>query len=227
MIIKTESTIFNVNADCIVNTINCVGFMGKGLALEFSLRYPELEKKYIDECKKKLIHTGKVYFYEINGQKIINFPTKFHFKYPSEMKWIKEGLEYFISNYKKWDIKSIAFPLLGASNGGLDAKEVEKVMEYYLSKIDIDVFICYSKLLEGKEKEMVEGIKKASVDLIAKNVKLNINQKMNLENNKGSINRFVDVSKIPEIGTKTYKDIFDLFYNGGPKKEEYEVKKLF
>jgi len=78
MIIKTNSTVFNVNADCIVNTINCDGFMGKGLALEFSLRYPKLNKIYQDQAKRKELHTGKVYFYEIDGQKMINFPTKYH-----------------------------------------------------------------------------------------------------------------------------------------------------
>ena len=125
MIKVTDSTVFNTNADCIVNTINCVGVMGRGIALEFALRYPELENQYIEQCQNKQIHTGKVYFYEIDGQKIINFPTKFHFKYPSEIEWIEQGLKYFVDNYEGWNIKSIAFPLLGASNGGLDPKEVE------------------------------------------------------------------------------------------------------
>ena len=141
MITFTDSTVFNTNADCIVNTINCVSFMGKGLALEFALRYPELEKIYKEECNNNKIHTGCVYFYEINGQKIINFPTKYHFKYPSKIEWIEQGLKYFVNNYKKWGIKSIAFPLLGTSNGGLNQKEVEEIMVKYLSTIDIDVYI--------------------------------------------------------------------------------------
>lgn len=227
MIIKTDSTVFNVNADCIVNTINCVGFMGKGLALEFALRYPKLEEKYINECKKKLMHTGKVYFYEIDGQKIINFPTKFHFKYPSKMEWIEEGLQYFLDNYKNWNIKSIAFPLLGASNGGLDPRIVEKTMEYYLAKVDIDVYICHSKLVEGKEKEMVDSFKSTRIDLLSKRIKLNEKQKINLSESKDKINRFVDISRIEGVGEKTYRELFYLFYRGERIIDSYGVNSLF
>ena len=166
MITITDSNIFNTDAEAIVNTINCVGFMGKGIALEFALRYPKLEEKYVEECRKKQIHTGRVYFYDIDGQKIINFPTKFHFKYPSQMEWIEQGLKFFVDNYKAWGINSIAFPILGATNGGLNPKEVEEVMIKYLSTVDIDVFICHSKLLEGKELEMVTVCKETPISEI-------------------------------------------------------------
>lgn len=212
MIKITDSTVFNVCADCIVNTINCVGFMGKGIALEFALRYPELEKEYVEECHKKQIHTGTVYFYEIDGQKIINFPTKFHFKYPSQMEWIEQGLQYFVNNYKKWNIKSIAFPILGATNGGLDKKEVEEVMNKYLSNLDIDVYICRSTKLEGKEYDMVMAFKQTPVSEIKKHVRLTSKQYTALEENQGKIKRFMDINKIDGIGIDTYKSIFKLFY---------------
>ena len=212
MIKITDSTVFNVNADCIVNTINCVGFMGKGIALEFALRYPELEKQYVLDCKKKLIHTGCVYFYNVDGQKIINFPTKYHFKYPSQIEWIEQGLKYFVDNYKKWGIKSIAFPILGANNGGLDAKEVEQLMIKYLSKIDIDVYICHSRLLEGKELEMVNAFKSISIDSMKKGVRLTSKQMIALKNNQDKIKRFTDIINIEGIGIDTYKSLFRLFY---------------
>ncbi len=212
MIHITDSTIFNVKADCIVNTINCVGFMGKGIALEFALRYPELEKQYVKECREKLIHTGRVYFYEIDGQKIINFPTKFHFKYPSQIDWIEEGLSFFVNNYKKWGIKSIAFPLLGATNGGLNPKMVEEIMVKYLSPLDINVYICHSKLLEGKELEMVTAFKETPISEIKKHVRLTTKQFCALEQDQQSIKRFIDISKIEGIGIDTYKALFRLFY---------------
>ena len=220
MIKIVDSTIFNANAECIVNTINCVGVMGKGLALEFALRYPKLEEKYIEECNKKLIHTGKVYFYNIDGQKIINFPTKYHFKYPSKIEWISDGLQYFVDNYKKWNLKSIAFPLLGASNGGLDPKVVQDLMIRYLSKVDIDVYICRSILNEGKELEMVKTFKETPTLEIKQHVRLNSKQVMAIDRNKNKVNRFFDIARIDGIGIETYKSLFRFFYDNNLKREE-------
>ena len=214
MVWITDSTVFNVNADCIVNTVNCVGFMGKGIALEFALRYPKLEEQYVEQCKAHKIHTGTLYFYNIDGQKIINFPTKFHFKNPSQIEWIEQGLRYFVDNYKRWGIKSAAFPLLGANNGGLDPKEVEDLMVKCLNFLDIDIYICHSKLLEGKELEMVNEFKETSIEEIKDHVRLNSKQKTMLKNNQTKINRFIDISNIQSIGIETYKSLFRLFYFG-------------
>lgn len=213
MVKITDSTVFNTGADCIVNTINCVGFMGKGIALEFALRYPELEKLYVEQCHKKMIHTGELYFYNISNQKIINFPTKFDFRKPSQIKWIEEGLQYFANNYKKWNIKSIAFPLLGASNGGLDPELVEDLMKKYLSQVDIEVYICRSKLVEGKELEMVEFFNKLDISALKEHMRLTSKQIKSLEYNQNKINRFSDILKIEGIGIDTYKSIFKLIYN--------------
>lgn len=214
MIKCTESTVFNTGADCIVNTINCVGVMGRGIALEFALRYPKLEEQYIEGCHKKVIHTGRVYFYEIDGQKIINFPTKFHFKYPSQIEWIEQGLDYFVHNYKNWHIKSVAFPLLGASNGGLDPEEIEQLMKKYLSSLDIDVYICYSKLVEGKELEMIDAFKKLNISDLKKNMRLTEKQIKALKKLQNNINRFTDILYSDGIGIDTYKSIFRLLYCG-------------
>jgi len=213
MIIKTNSTVFNVNADCIVNTINCDGFMGKGLALEFSLRYPKLNKIYQDQAKRKELHTGKVYFYEIDGQKMINFPTKYHFQFPSKYEWIEEGLVHFVSIYKELNINSIAFPLLGARNGELDPQQVIQIMEKHLSLLDIDVYICYSSELAGKEKEMVDSFKSFNLLLLKDIIRLNKVQLESLNEGKGKIKRFYEIMSLPKIGVETYKKIFNYFYN--------------
>ena len=144
MIYETNYTVFEVDAKCIVNTANCDGFMGKGLALEFALRYPILEKAYIEQCKAKEIQVGKVYLYRLKDKDIINFPTKLHYQYPSKLMWIEEGLKYFKSKYKERNITSIAFPLLGGSNGGLDKDVVTNLMRKYLQDLDIKVYICKS-----------------------------------------------------------------------------------
>ena len=167
-----------------------------------------------------MIHTGCVYFYEIDGQKIINFPTKFHFKYPSQIEWIEQGLKYFLANYKKWNIKSIAFPILGASNGGLNSQAVEELMIKYLSSLDIDVYICYSKLLEGKELSMLKAFKDSSIFEISKQVRLTTKQMNELESNQGKIQRFADIYNIKGIGIGTYKALFELFYSEKPIQEK-------
>lgn len=226
MIYKTKSTVFNVNADCIVNTINCDGFMGKGLALEFALRYPKLNEIYQDQCKKKLLHTGNVYAYNIDGQCIINFPTKYHFQYPSKYEWIEQGLNHFIRIYKSLKIKSVAFPLLGARNGELDPNIVIEIMEKYLSKLDIDIYICYATELDGKEKEMLTNFKSTNLYLLQDKLNLRKPQLESLIDGRNSVNRFYEIMDLPKIGIETYKKIFNYFFNYKPKVH-YEQTKLF
>lgn len=138
-----NGNIFNSKTQTIVNTVNCVGVMGKGIALVFKLRYPNMFDEYAELCKKHLIVPGKLWLYK--GEKdapwVLNFPTKFHWKYPSKMEYIESGLKKFVDTYKEKGITSIAFPMLGTHNGGLDKDEVKKLMENYLSKCDIPIEI--------------------------------------------------------------------------------------
>ena len=203
-----EENVFDSRADCIVNTVNCVGFMGKGLAFEFALRYPELETRYIDQCRKHQIHTGVLYFYDINGQKIINFPTKFHFKHPSKIEWIESGLDYFLMNYEKWQIKSIAFPLLGARNGGLDSRIVVDIMKQKLEKATIDVFICLNKKQDSLSLELCEKFKKCDIYMLCEELKLNSKQTKVLLDAQRSIKNFSELIDLETIGSTTYRKIF-------------------
>jgi len=92
----SDSNVFNINVDAIVNTINCVGFMGKGIALEYSLRYPKLLLDYKEKCENKEINVGKMYYFNSEDKLIVNFPTKYDYKYPSKIKWIELGLKNFV-----------------------------------------------------------------------------------------------------------------------------------
>ncbi|MBR4326408.1 MAG: macro domain-containing protein [Bacteroidales bacterium] len=136
-----KGNIFNTNAQTIVNTVNCVGVMGKGIALVFKLRYPKMFDLYKEYCKSKLIGIGKLWLYkgEVNEPWVLNFPTKFHWKYPSKMEYIEKGLQKFVDTYKDKGITSIAFPLLGTHNGGLDKEEVLALMKRYLNQCDIPI----------------------------------------------------------------------------------------
>ena len=140
-----NGNIFNTKAQTIVNTVNCVGVMGKGIALVFKLRYPAMFDIYQDFCKQGLIGIGKLWIYKGDARDpwVLNFPTKTHWKLPSEYEYIEKGLQKFVETYKEKGITSIAFPLLGANNGGLDGKKVEELMISYLSQCDIPIEIYH------------------------------------------------------------------------------------
>lgn len=138
-----KGNIFNSKAQTIVNTVNCVGVMGKGIALVFKLRYPKMFDEYVSLCKRHLISPGKLWIYkgEPDAPWVLNFPTKFHWKYPSKIEYVESGLQKFVDTYEEKGITSIAFPMLGTHNGGLDKDEVQVLMEKYLNKCDIPIEI--------------------------------------------------------------------------------------
>lgn len=138
-----RGNIFNTKCQTIVNTVNCVGIMGKGIAFVHRLRYPKMYEEYKEHCKNRLIQTGSLWLYtkQENAPWILNFPTKIHWKYPSKIEWIEQGLQKFEETYEKKGITSIAFPLLGTHNGGLDSNEVKRLMDEYLGKCAIDIEI--------------------------------------------------------------------------------------
>ena len=117
--------------------------MGKGIALVYKLRYPKMYKEYKEHCNNKLIKTGLLWLYtkQENAPWILNFPTKFHWKYPSKIEWIEQGLQKFVETYEMKGITSVAFPLLGTHNGGLDADEIKNLMNHYLEKCKINIEI--------------------------------------------------------------------------------------
>lgn len=125
-----------------VNTVNCVGIMGKGIAQLFKAKYPDMFDDYRDRCKAGEVEEGIPYVYsDIFGNKIVNFPTKKHWKGLSNLESIQKGLDIFIQNYKDWGIESVAFPPLGCGNGGLLWQVVGPIMYQKLSTMDIPIEI--------------------------------------------------------------------------------------
>ena len=141
MIVKIGD-IFESECSTIVNTVNCVGVMGKGIALEFKKKYPEMYLDYVKKCNAGMVKTGKPYIYENgDGSKILNFPTKDHWRSPSRLSFVVEGLEWFVKNYENYQIDSIAFPPLGCGNGGLTWDVVGPIMYQKLSGLPISIEI--------------------------------------------------------------------------------------
>ena len=140
MVVKIGN-IFESSCSTIVNTVNCVGVMGKGIALEFKKKYPEMFMEYVLKCDRGEVKPGFPYVYQNNGISILNFPTKDHWRSPSRLSYVTDGLNWFVENYEKYGIDSIAFPPLGCGNGGLNWNVVGPIMYQKLSKLPINIEI--------------------------------------------------------------------------------------
>ena len=142
MITYVKGDLFENPARVLVNTVNTVGVMGKGIAKTFKLIYPEMFKRYQKLCKSKQLTVGKLWLYKSPNKWVLNFPTKTTWRQPSKLEYIRDGLAAFRNGYEQNNIYSIAFPLLGCGNGELNwENEVRPVMEEYLSGLSADIFI--------------------------------------------------------------------------------------
>lgn len=146
MIIFKTGNLFDSGCQTLVNTVNCDGIMGKGIAKQFKQKFPDMFEKYKVACipgQHRCLEFGgdlMIYTYiDLFGErKILNFATKEHWYYPSKVEWIKRGLKTFVDNYEQWQIKSIAFPKLGCNNGKLNwERQVKPLMSEYLDEVDI------------------------------------------------------------------------------------------
>lgn len=129
MIEYVKGNMFECNADCLINTVNCEGFMGKGVAYQFKLRFPENNKSYIEACKSGELTVGKVHYYMEDGITIINFPTKNKWRENSRIEYIEKGMSFFVELLPRLDVKKIAIPPLGCGNGGLIWADVKEIIE--------------------------------------------------------------------------------------------------
>lgn len=143
MINFVKGNLFNSECNTLVNTVNCMGIMGAGIAKQFKQLYPEMFNEYKLACKnKKIQYGGDIWIYNyvdmFKYRKILCFATKEHWEFPSKVEWIERGLQNFINNYKSWNIGSIAWPQLGCHNGKLNWEEqVKPLMIKYLEPLEI------------------------------------------------------------------------------------------
>jgi O-acetyl-ADP-ribose deacetylase (regulator of RNase III)/uncharacterized protein YwgA len=134
--------ILKSKAQTLINTVNCVGVMGKGIALEFKKRFPKMFKDYLERCKRNEIHAGHPYIYKsLIGPQIVNFPTKEHWKSVSKVSDIEKGLNFLVAHYNEWGITSMAIPPLGCGNGQLEWKVVGPLIYSRAKQMDIPVEI--------------------------------------------------------------------------------------
>lgn len=140
MIEYREGNMFTSDAEVLVNPVNCVGVMGAGLALQFKNKFPQMFQVYKEICADKEIVPGApvLWLDENFDKKILLFPTKVHWKNPSTVEYVSEGLQAFTFLYLHWNISSIAWPLVGCGLGGLNWEyQVKPLMHVYLEPLPI------------------------------------------------------------------------------------------
>ena len=138
--------LLEADTEALVNTVNTVGVMGKGIALMFKEAFPENTRAYGEACKKKEVQLGKMFVTErsaLSGPRwVINFPTKGHWRYPSRMEWIVDGLQDLKREIVDKNIRSIALPPIGSGSGKLDWKKVRPKIEAVLGDLEnVDVIV--------------------------------------------------------------------------------------
>lgn len=160
----TQGNILEADAEALVNTVNTVGVMGKGVALMFKEAFPDNFKQYETAARSKQLSVGKMFVTRretLLGPKwIVNFPTKAHWRYPSRMEWVAKGLEDLKAFISQNEVRSIALPPLGAGNGGLDWAEVRALIVEKLTDLDDVSVIIYEPTREYQNVAKRAGVEK-------------------------------------------------------------------
>lgn len=161
----TQGNLLEAGTEAIVNTVNTVGVMGKGIALMFREKYPENFKAYEAACKAGEVQVGRMFItagVELGGPRwIINFPTKKHWRQPTKLEWVRDGLVALKNVIREKGIKSIALPPLGCGNGGLDWAVVRPMVEAMLGDlpgVDVVVYEPTAKYQNVAKKQGVETL---------------------------------------------------------------------
>ena len=141
MLTYLRTSIFESPAQTLVNTVNLVGVMGKGIAKEFKHRFPEMFDEYKRLCDLDKLQIGTLHLWRGGDVWVLNLPTKTTWRMPSKIEYVEMGLEKFVETYEKLGITSVSFPPLGCGNGNLEWSSVKPLLEKYLSKLPIPVYV--------------------------------------------------------------------------------------
>jgi O-acetyl-ADP-ribose deacetylase (regulator of RNase III) len=207
---EIKGNIFESRLQTLVNAVNCDGVMGRGIAREFRFRFPCVFESYKKICEKKLLRPGTIQLVRDQQPWVLNLPTKDHWKLPSKIEYIVEGLKKFALTYKDVGIKSVAFPRLGVSLGGLEWRAVHEVMFKYLKPLpDLEVeiyeldprahdslFESLKNVFEKETNHKAIGISKKRFENLLWGIK------------SGEISSMFDVSAMKGIGEKSLVEIY-------------------
>lgn len=141
MIQYVTGDLLKSEASCLVNTVNCEGYMGKGIAYQFKLQFPRNNAAYIRACKSGALKPGILHTFQEQGKTIVNFPTKDKWRQKSKMEYITDGLDALVGFIRREKVDSIAIPPLGSGNGGLIWTDVKQLIQEKLTPVSADTEI--------------------------------------------------------------------------------------
>ena len=222
-----KGNIFTSDCQTLVNTVNCVGVMGAGVALEFKLRYPEMFGLYVEHCRSGELGIGKPWLYKPKEREkkwILNFPTKKDWKHPSKETYLHQGLKSFVETYESQGIESIAFPILGAQNGRIPESDSVGIMASYLYKCDIDIEI-YRYDPDAKD-DLYEEFKQQFESRIDQEIASETGLRLNHISVLRQALRRPDIKTISQlasqrgIGGKTLEKVFTRLTSSPPRQPE-------
>jgi|SRR5664279_485301 len=164
MIRYTQGNLLDAKVEAVVNTVNTVGVMGRGIALMFKERYPENYRSYAAACKAGEVRIGRMFVTatgELDGPRwIVNFPTKQHWRNASCIEWIEAGLRDLVRVVREKGIRSLALPPLGCGNGGLDWREVRPLVEAAMADLSEVEVVAFEPTAEYETMVKPEGVQK-------------------------------------------------------------------
>ena len=174
MIKYVTGNLLESEAEVLVNTVNCEGYMGKGIAYQFKLAFPENNKSYVNACNNGTLKIGTIHHFIENGKTVVNFPTKDKWREKSKMEYIDRGLDALVAFIIKYNVSSLAIPPLGSGNGGLIWADVKKMIELKLGEIskEVDIYV-YEPSRNYVAQPVTEPTLSTSA-LVLMNIKLNL-----------------------------------------------------
>lgn len=168
--IKGE-TLLKSRMQTITNTVNCVGVMGKGVALRFKQAHKSNFDDYVRRCQRNEVQPGVPYVFRADPKRdkpelelILNFPTKNHWRNPSQIQWVEGGLQILAERHREWGITSIALPPLGCGNGGLEWSDVWPLINRYLGELPIEIEVWVP---DGEEADDLEESEEPQLELFS------------------------------------------------------------
>lgn len=187
---RGEGNLLTADVDALVNTVNTEGVMGKGLALQFKRAFPDAFKSYSEACKAGEVEVGEVHVVQrlVAPRFIINFPTKKHWRQPSKLAYVEEGLQDLVTKVKLNGISSIAIPPLGCGNGGLDwadvkpliLKAAEAMPEVRIVLFEPEGTPNAEQMLEGRSKPKMTSSRAAVIALMGKYLETGYDYRLSL-----------------------------------------------
>lgn len=227
---EIRGNIFESSCQTLVNTVNCVGVMGKGIAFAFRHRFPEMYEAYARACRNGRLRPGLLLLWNKSRPWILNFPTKDHWRNPSKIAYIEEGLKKFSMSYSQKGITSVAFPMLGTSQGGLNWNDVRPLMYHYLEplkNLDVEIYYYDPSAPDSLFDKLLQRVRRFEAEDYIRNLGITRPQAnaIHMAIRAGAIRSMVDFQDIPGVGEKTFNKLFRLAErSGGPFQTSHEIQ---